>query len=223
MPIDLYSSIKKTSQWAFGSPALNSILGSCVFVAVVIALVMIMLVMIMYPAKAGTSFSIVAKMFVYMLFGSMLIIFLHDGILRHTFEEEIHDQAENDIVTGGTITDLVYGVGRQPIDPSGNSNQSSQYNQSSQSNTQQNISSTNQPGQYNLQNNQANLQNNQSGIQSNQSGQYNSNQENTQYVIRHPGDQTEVVSIVEGGPVTGGNVLGGVKVPRRIGNPFTLN
>ena len=211
MPIDLYSSIKKTSQWAFGSPALNSILGSCVFVAVVIALVMILLVMFMYPAKAGTSFSIVAKMFVYMLFGSMLIIFLHDGILRHTFEEEMHDQAENDIVTGGTMTDLVYGVGRQPIDPLGNSNQSSQYNQA---NTQQNISSTNQPGQYNLQNNQVNTQNNQAN---------QSNQENTQYVIRHPGDQTEVVSIVEGGPVTGGNVLGGVKVPRRIGNPFTLN
>lgn len=210
MPIDLYSSIKKTSQWAFGSPALNSILGSCVFVAVVIALVMIMLVMIMYPAKAGTSFSIVAKMFVYMLFGSMLIIFLHDGILRHTFEEEMHDQAENDIVTGGTITDLVYGVGKQPVDPSGNSGQSGQSGNSGnfgQSNTQQN---------------------NQSNIQPNQSGQFSQmntqpSQENTQYVIRHPGDQTEVVSIVEGGPVTGGNVLGGVKVPRRIGNPFTLN
>lgn len=88
MPIDLFSSLKGASQWAFGSTLLNGVLGSSIFVAVIIALLMILLVMFMYPAKSGTPFSIVAKMFIYMFFGSLLVIFLHDGVIKFMMEED---------------------------------------------------------------------------------------------------------------------------------------
>ncbi len=88
MPIDLHSSLKGASQWAFGSPLLNSVLGSSIFVAFVIALLMVLSIMFMYPAKAGTPFSVLAKLFVYMFFGTMLIVFLHDGVIKYIIEEE---------------------------------------------------------------------------------------------------------------------------------------
>jgi hypothetical protein len=121
MPIDLYSSIKKTSQWAFGSPVLNGILGSSIFVSIAIALLMCLLIMIMYPAKSGTPFSIVAKMFVYMTFGSLLIIFLHDGVLKYMLEEEEEaKQAEyfmQNTTMEGRVADPAYGAMYKTISP----------------------------------------------------------------------------------------------------------
>ncbi len=88
MAIDLYSTLKNTSQWAFGSAILNGILSSSIFVAFVIALIMVLLIMLMYPAKSGTSFSVVCKLFVYMFLGSLLVLFLHDGVLTYMIKEE---------------------------------------------------------------------------------------------------------------------------------------
>lgn len=121
MPIDLMSSIKKTSQWAFGSPLLNSILGSSLFVALTVALVMMLLIMIMYPAKKGTSFTVVAKMFIYMFFTSLLVIFLHDGVIKFMFEEEHQSKAADDMMRGVSVVgrgDDVYAVGHRAISPS---------------------------------------------------------------------------------------------------------
>lgn len=104
MPIDLYGSIKKTSQWAFGSPFLNGVLSSTVVVAIMISLIMIFIIMIMYPAKSGTPFSIVAKMFVYMFFSTMLVVFLHDSVLKYMIEESNAARDANNFVatvTGG--------------------------------------------------------------------------------------------------------------------------
>ncbi len=103
MPIDLLSSIRKTSHWAFGTPILNSILGSSIFVAVSIALIMVLLIMFMYPAKSGTPFSIVCKMFIYMFFMTLMVVFLHDGVIKYMFEEELTDKANDDIMQGTTL------------------------------------------------------------------------------------------------------------------------
>lgn len=103
MPIDLLSSIRKTSHWAFGSPILNSILGSSIFVALAIAIIMILIIMFMYPAKSGTPFSIVGKMFIYMFFITLMVIFLHDGVIKYMFEDELSDKAGDDIMQGTTM------------------------------------------------------------------------------------------------------------------------
>jgi len=133
MPIDLCSSIKKTSQWAFGSPVLNGILSSSVFVAIVISLLMIILIMVMYPAKSGTPFSILMKMFIYMVFGTLLIVFLHDSVLKFTIVEELEGKEADAFMQNATLygrqQDPSYGSLYREIIPS---NQSVQINQPAQ-------------------------------------------------------------------------------------------
>lgn len=118
MPIDLLSSIKKTSHWAFGSNILNSILGSSIFVALVISLTMILLIMIMYPAKSGTSLTIVCKMFIYMFFITWLVLFLHDSVVRYINEEELEEKESDELANGADPDkrDVIYNNDKQ-IEP----------------------------------------------------------------------------------------------------------
>lgn len=102
MPFDLAGSIRKTSQWAFSSPILNNILGSSLFVAITIALLMILLIMVLYPAKKGTPISVLCKIFIYMFFGSLLIIFLHDSVIKFMFEESEQEKEDIDFMRGTT-------------------------------------------------------------------------------------------------------------------------
>ena len=108
MPIDFNETLKKTTQWAFGSPLLNSILGSGLFMAIVISLIMVIIVMLVYPAKNGAQFKPIAKMFIYMFIGTVFLMFLHDGILKHTIEEEISRKE---------IDNLSFGVQRRQVNP----------------------------------------------------------------------------------------------------------
>lgn len=121
MPIDLYSSSKAASRWAFGSPFLNKILGSSLFVAGIVAFLMILLIMVMYPAKSGTSFSVVVKMFIYMFFGSLLVIFLHDGVVRYLAEEDRNEKQADafmqNITQTGRTADPSYASMYKPIAP----------------------------------------------------------------------------------------------------------
>lgn len=129
MPIDFLSSTRSAAKWAFGSPFLNKVLGSSMFVAGIVSFLMIMLIMIMYPAKSGTSFSIVLKMFVYMFFGSLLVIFLHDGVVRY-MADDARNQAESEafmqnITQTGRIADPSYASLYKPIVPNQPTQQSS--------------------------------------------------------------------------------------------------
>jgi hypothetical protein len=116
MPIDLLSSIKKTSQWTFSSPTLNGVLGSSFFVSIVIALLMVLLIMIMYPAKKNTPISILLKMFIYMFFGTMLVVFLHDGVIKTMYDEEQQCSEEETLMSGVNIknADVVYNTNPIP-------------------------------------------------------------------------------------------------------------
>jgi hypothetical protein len=102
MPFDLAGSIRKTSQWAFSSPLLNNILGSSLFVALTISLLMVLLIMVLYPAKKGTKFSVLCKLFIYMFFGTLLIIFLHDSVIKFMFEETEQEKEDVDFMRGTT-------------------------------------------------------------------------------------------------------------------------
>lgn len=110
MPLDIMSSFRKTSQLAFSSPTLNSILGSSLFVAVSISLLMLLLVLIMYPAKKNTSITIVCKMFLYMFFGTFLIVCLHDSILKYIYEDDETEKENDDFMRGTTLggKDIIY-------------------------------------------------------------------------------------------------------------------
>jgi hypothetical protein len=111
MPIDLLSTVKQTSQFAFNSPILNNVLGSSIFVAVSITLLVILIIMIMYPAKNNTPFSLICKMFLYILFGSFILVFLHDGVIKHMLNEDIEDKYKEEMMSGinPQNRDLLYG------------------------------------------------------------------------------------------------------------------
>lgn len=87
MPIDMGSTIKNASQWAFGSPILHGIMSNNLIIAGIISIVMILIIMIMYPAKKNTKNNVLIKMFFYMFISSAFILFLHDSVIKNTFEE----------------------------------------------------------------------------------------------------------------------------------------
>jgi hypothetical protein len=110
MPIDLLSTIKKTSQFAFSSPLLNNLLGSSLFCSLFITIIIMLLIMFIYPAKEGTPMSILCKLFIYSFCGTLIIVFLHDGIIKHMFDEKEQKKLDIDIMQGTNINnrDIVY-------------------------------------------------------------------------------------------------------------------
>lgn len=72
--------------------------------------------MVMYPAKAGTSFSIMVKLFIYMFLGSTIFIFLHDGIMHNNILNEVKDSKGDELFSSmneknrqESSADIVYG------------------------------------------------------------------------------------------------------------------
>jgi hypothetical protein len=178
MPIDLGSSIKKTSQWAFESSFLNSVLGSSLFVGLVIAFIMILLIMVMYPSKPGTPFSVLCKMFIYMFLSSMLVIFLHDGVIKYMYDEQNKDNFNEEFINGTESTERDPTYTQKSIQPIGNITGGYTY---TQGNMSSNMSSNNM-----LSNSSSNMSNN---ILSNNTIRPNNTQKNTEPVL----------SIIEGG------------------------
>lgn len=105
MPIDLCSSINKTSRWAFGSPVLNSLLGSSIWLAILITIFIVIIIMVMYPAKKNTPLSLVFKMSIYIFLTTMLLLFLHDGIIKYLYDEEYQEKSNNEILRGVDMED----------------------------------------------------------------------------------------------------------------------
>ena len=141
MAIDLYSTLKNTSQWAFGSTILNGILSSSIFVAFVIAMIMVLLIMLMYPAKSGTSFSVVCKLFVYMFLGSLLVLFLHDGVLTYMLKEEYSNNSTDSLMQD-VLDEPIRVERRDPNQNTNNQNTNSQRDTSPIDNTIEEIDDT---------------------------------------------------------------------------------
>ena len=66
--------------------------------------------MIMYPARKNTQLSVLCKMFIYMFFSSLLIVFLHDGVIKTMYDEELQTSEENNMMSGIDVVnaDAVY-------------------------------------------------------------------------------------------------------------------
>lgn len=109
MPVDLCSSVNSISQYAFGSGFLNSLLGSALSVAFIIAMTMVLLIMFLYPAKKGTPFKTVFKMFVYMFLISLLVIFAHDSINQTAQQAQQKHKEVSEIFRSVNDRDPVYG------------------------------------------------------------------------------------------------------------------
>jgi hypothetical protein len=108
MTIDFNSTLDKISRWGFGSPVINGLLSNPFICAAVISATMIFLIMFMYPAKPGTSIHVVCKMFVYMFGMCVCLVFLHDGVLRYTYQDRGKLDNEDAFMESATNGDVVY-------------------------------------------------------------------------------------------------------------------
>lgn len=75
-------------------------MSSSILVAFLITIILILLVMFLYPAKKGTGTNILVRLFVYSFLSSMLIIFLHDGVIRTLMKEKF--RLEDQMHVGGS-------------------------------------------------------------------------------------------------------------------------
>jgi len=135
MPIDICSSLNKISQYTFGSSFLYNTFGNTLSVSLIISIIMMLLVIILYPAHPNTSFITVLKLFMYMFLGSLVVVFLHNSVIKYYYEEKHNNAASLDIIRGinANNRDAVYG-NYQSIQPS--STQQNQDSQTSQDNKQ---------------------------------------------------------------------------------------
>ena len=120
MSIDLANSIKSSSNWAFKSIIPTGVLSSSITVAVLVSVVMVTLIALFYPAKRGTSFFILVKLFVYMFISSMVIVFLHDSVVKSIRDDEQENKNMTDMMNGLTTggRSAVYRGGNTLVTPS---------------------------------------------------------------------------------------------------------
>jgi hypothetical protein len=102
MPIELLSCTRQVNNYAFDSVGLNKLLSNCGVFAFIISAMMILLIMFLYPAKPNTSVYVLFKIFVYMYGGTLLLVFLHDGILKEHMRHLEKSTDYDDIVTNLT-------------------------------------------------------------------------------------------------------------------------
>ena len=113
MPIDFNSNITSLSKKTFGNTFLSGLLGNTISISFVISLIIVLIIMIMYPAKAGTKFTIFAKMMIYIYFSVLLVLFLHDSIIKYRVKEDLEKNIEEDGMIRMTADDdVIYNTKR---------------------------------------------------------------------------------------------------------------
>jgi hypothetical protein len=121
MTIELLACTRQVNKYASDSIGLNKLLSHTGILALMISLLMVLIIMVFYPAKPGTSFYILVKIFVYMFTGTLLLVFLHDGILKDQYENTAHDLDLNDMVTNVTGKNsnsrMAFGAAEHSIKP----------------------------------------------------------------------------------------------------------
>ena len=87
MTIELLSCTRQVNQYANDSIGINKLLSNTGALAFIISLLMVLIIMVFYPAKSGTGFYVLIKIFIYMFGGTFLLMFIHDGLLKSAFME----------------------------------------------------------------------------------------------------------------------------------------
>lgn len=119
MPIDLNDSLNNISARAFGSPVISGALGNVLSCAAILSIIAIVLIMFIYPAKSGTSFVVVVKIFIYMFAASAALIFIHDGIRskRSAYQNTASDQYDLVTQSNPADRDVIYSQDSHEVRP----------------------------------------------------------------------------------------------------------
>lgn len=110
MPIDFSSSVNNISNQVFGTSIINKYLGSTIFVGILITFILLMIIMVFYPAKENTPIKIIFKVGLYSFLSSLLILFLHDGIIKSNLSNDKINENNEKIIQNLTNKnrDIVY-------------------------------------------------------------------------------------------------------------------
>lgn len=98
MPCDLGSVIGGISTIAFESKFLNKTMGSVFWTALLISVVIIFVVMVMLPLKKQTTIFKIFRTLFYIFATTGLILILHDGVIRSTYENIYQKSSSDDMV-----------------------------------------------------------------------------------------------------------------------------
>jgi len=132
MPIDLYSTVGKVRHTAFGSSILNGLLGSTLMASLVLSVVFMIFVLAIYPVKKNTPKTYLLKVFIYVFMAALVLVFLHDGIVKFNIEQQFKDNAEEEAVQDNNSS-MVYGaIPVQPNNINTYQTQQTQYQQQTQ-------------------------------------------------------------------------------------------
>ena len=120
MTIELLACTRQVNKYASDSIGLNKLLSSTGIFALILSGVMILIVMIFYPAKSGTGIYVLVKIFMYMCVSSIILVFLHDGILKDQFinaskEADLSEMVANVTDKGSNSRIAFGGAGHKPV------------------------------------------------------------------------------------------------------------
>lgn len=102
MPFELSESLKNTCGMTFASRGINGLFCSKIYTSAILTLLIIVLIMILYPGQKGTPFWMIGKLGVYIFITTLVIVFIHDGVVYSAFEKK----------TGGDETEsFIAGIG----------------------------------------------------------------------------------------------------------------
>lgn len=98
MPVDIGASTRKVCGTAFGSNFLRYVLLSPVYTSIIISVMLVIIVIVIYPAQRGASGYSLFKVFLYSTITSLLIIYMHNSILKHNLEDKYANGIFSDVM-----------------------------------------------------------------------------------------------------------------------------
>ena len=112
MPIELNSTIKKSTNWTFGQMGLNKVFSNDFYTAVLVTLIIVAILFVLDFNRRNSTWSICKTVF-YIYVASFIMLFFHRSKLRDEYKKENSDnntsqfindlnkQESNNIVFGG--------------------------------------------------------------------------------------------------------------------------
>jgi hypothetical protein len=98
MPVELSDSLKNTFGMTFASRGMNNLFYSKIFTTLILTIMILILITIIYPCKKGTPFWIIGKLGLYIFLSCLAILFIHDGVVYSTYQNDISGGASDEFV-----------------------------------------------------------------------------------------------------------------------------
>lgn len=98
MPIELSDTLKNTFGMSFASRGLNNLFCSKIYTTIILTIIIIILIIIIYPCKKGTPFWVVGKLGLYIFISTLVVLFVHNGIVYESYKKEISGDEDDEFV-----------------------------------------------------------------------------------------------------------------------------